>query len=133
VKYRINYHAAASSQIPGLPEEAFLTLIDTLLQVGADPWSSSISDPDEPEHRQAVFGSLGLVFYRIDDDTHTVHVYNMAQATGWTSEAPRLRRLRNRPCGPEHPQLGPLDTTACSTRGPTTPMRQPPRSPPGTF
>lgn len=80
MKYQINYHSSASSQIPGLPEHAFLALVDALREIGSNPWTSGIPDPDEPEHRQGVFGGVGLVFYRVDDDAQIVHVYHIAWA-----------------------------------------------------
>ncbi|GLW22932.1 hypothetical protein DI270_017320 [Microbispora triticiradicis] len=80
MKYRINYHASASSLIPGLPEEAFRALIDTLLKVGDDPWEMGIPEPVDPQCRQAVFGGVGLVFYYVDDDAQMVTVYDIAWA-----------------------------------------------------
>ncbi|MFC0862271.1 type II toxin-antitoxin system RelE/ParE family toxin [Sphaerimonospora cavernae] len=80
MKYRINYHASASSQVPGLPEDAFLALVRTLITVGDDPWSTGIPDPDDPDYRQAVFGGLGLVLYYVDDTAGVVNVYDVTWA-----------------------------------------------------
>lgn len=78
--YRVTFHAAASASIPGMPAEAFRALSDTLLAVKRDPHKIGSPDPDDPAHRQAVFGGVGIVAYRIDDAAELVHIYLIAWA-----------------------------------------------------
>ncbi|WP_067143987.1 hypothetical protein [Microtetraspora malaysiensis] len=80
MNYAVNFHASASSQIPGLPAEAFRALVDELLIVGADPHHRGFPDPDDPRYREQVFGAVGLVSYLIDDAAKVVHVYAITWA-----------------------------------------------------
>lgn len=78
--YRVTFHAAASASIPGLPAEAFEALVEVLVMAGRDPYKTGSPDPDDPAHRHATFGGLGLVAYRIDEAAEVVHVYHVMWA-----------------------------------------------------
>ncbi|MER5423976.1 hypothetical protein [Streptosporangium roseum] len=80
MNYQVNFHAAASAQIPGLPAEAFGALVDELLVIGADPHHRGMPDPDDARYREAVFGGIGLMAYLVDDASKTVHVYAITWA-----------------------------------------------------
>ncbi|MEV4116840.1 hypothetical protein [Nonomuraea sp. NPDC049695] len=78
--YRVNFHAAASAQIPGIPAEAWQALVEELLIIGADPHHRGVPDPDDPRYREQVFGGTGLVSYVIDDEVQVVHVFSIVWA-----------------------------------------------------
>jgi hypothetical protein len=80
VKYRINFHAAASAQIPGLPVQAWHALVEELLIIGADPHRRGVPDPDDHRYREQVYGGNGLVSYVIDDGSAAVHVFSIVWA-----------------------------------------------------
>lgn len=77
VRYRVEFHASAAAQIPGLPAEAFQALVDELLIIGADPHHRGLPHPDGPDGRlrEQVFSGLGLVSYAIDETAKVVRVY----------------------------------------------------------
>lgn len=76
--YRVEFHAVAAAQIPGLPETAFTALIERLVRVARDPWDS-LPTP-EPDYRRVTFGRWGLCSFRIDDTAHIVRVFDIT----WT-------------------------------------------------
>ncbi|NAS27382.1 hypothetical protein GT755_37655 [Herbidospora sp. NEAU-GS84] len=78
--YSINFHAAASAQIPGLPERAFLALLDELAGIGADPHHRGVAHPEDAAFREQVFGGVGLVSFVVDDATKVVTVYSITWA-----------------------------------------------------
>ncbi|WP_068929395.1 hypothetical protein [Planobispora rosea] len=78
--YRVIFHIAASSAIPGLPAEAGRALFETLTRIRRDPHSAGSSDPDDPAHRHAVFGGSGVLAYRINEEAEFVHVYQITWA-----------------------------------------------------
>lgn len=82
MRYRVEFHAAASAQIPGLPAEAFRALVDELLIIAADPHHRGLPHPDDPSgiFREQVFGGAGLVSYMVDEATHVVRVYAITWA-----------------------------------------------------
>lgn len=80
MNYRINFVAAASAQIPGMPAEAWKDLVDELLVIGADPHRRGVAHPDDPMFREQAFGEAGLVSYVVDDAAKIVHVYSVVWA-----------------------------------------------------
>ena len=77
MNYRINFVAAASSQVSGLPADAWTALIEELLIIGADPHHRGIAHPEQPLFREQAFGTGGLVSYVVDDAAKLVHVYSI--------------------------------------------------------
>lgn len=80
MNYRINFVAAASSQIPGLPAGAWQALVDELLIIGADPHRRGVPHPEDSLFREQAFGEAGLVSYVVDDAAKVVHVYSIIWA-----------------------------------------------------
>jgi hypothetical protein len=80
VNYQVNFVAAASSQIPGLPAEAWRSLVDELLVIGADPHRRGVPHPGDERFREQAFGSAGLVSYVVDDISKIVHVFSIVWA-----------------------------------------------------
>ncbi|MGV9776744.1 hypothetical protein [Streptosporangium sp. NPDC003464] len=80
MNYQVNFHAAASAQVPGLPAEAFGALVEELLVIGADPHHRGMPDPEDARYREVVFGGVGLLAYLVDDVSKTVHVYAITWA-----------------------------------------------------
>ncbi|MFI6503723.1 hypothetical protein [Nonomuraea typhae] len=80
MNYRVNFVAAASGQVPGLPAEAWQALVDELLIIGIDLHRRGVPDVDDARFREQTFGAAGLVAYVIDDDAKTVHVYSIVWA-----------------------------------------------------
>ncbi|WP_066376232.1 hypothetical protein [Herbidospora mongoliensis] len=78
--YEINFHAAASSQIPGLPERAFVALLDELAVIGADPHHRGVAHPEDPAFREQAFGGVGLISFAVNDTTKTITVYSITWA-----------------------------------------------------
>ncbi|GII59435.1 hypothetical protein Pth03_78240 [Planotetraspora thailandica] len=75
MNYQVTFHASASAQIPGLPEDAYQSLVEELLIIGADPHRRGVPDPEQPAFREQTFGEAGLVSYVIDDAAKVVRVY----------------------------------------------------------
>lgn len=80
MNYRINFHAAASAQVPGLSAEAWQALVDELIVIAADPQHRGLPDPDDARFRDQAFGRAGLVSYMIDETNQTVHIYAITWA-----------------------------------------------------
>ncbi|MFB9881775.1 hypothetical protein ACFFMN_27940 [Planobispora siamensis] len=76
----MTFHITASSAIPGLPPEAGHALFEALSKIRRDPHSAGSPDPDDPAHRHAVFGGVGVLAYRINEETELVHVYQITWA-----------------------------------------------------
>lgn len=79
--YHLEYHAAASAQIPGLPAAAYIALVERLVAVKRDPYADTFADTlDDPALRSADFGEYGLVAFYVDNGERRVTVYNVT----WT-------------------------------------------------
>ncbi|MER6951166.1 hypothetical protein ABT294_44850 [Nonomuraea sp. NPDC000554] len=81
MNYRVIFHASGSAQIPGLPEAAFLTLVEALAKVGEDPWKNSgTGQRDDLNYREVMFGDYGLAAFYVDRPRRTVAVYEIVWA-----------------------------------------------------
>ncbi|MBG0819060.1 hypothetical protein [Planomonospora sp. ID82291] len=81
MNYRVNYHAAASSQIPGLSAAAFTVLIERLVEIGDDPFHGSTPvTAEEPNFRTATFGASGIVAFYVNRPARTVTVSDILWA-----------------------------------------------------
>lgn len=78
--YRIEYAATADAQLLGLPDDAFVALVDALVKVSRDPVGQSAPERQDgdPAFRWVAFGNgHGLVSFYIDDQRQTVRVYDV--------------------------------------------------------
>lgn len=80
MNYRVELHAAALAQMKGLPPEAFDALVTTLADIAPAPWDAMPMRTEEPEFRQAVFGTFGLVSFYVDQDAEIIRVFDIT----WT-------------------------------------------------
>jgi hypothetical protein len=78
--YRVDLHATALAQLAGLPAEAFDALVTCVAKMSAEPWDALALPAFDPEHRQAVFGTAGLVSFHVSDATATITVYDITWA-----------------------------------------------------
>ena len=80
--YRIEYHAKGSAEIVGLPNDAFESLSQQLVEVLRDPWGETEpvdkGDPPPQAFRYAPFGGgRGLVHVFLDEDRRVVRVHGI--------------------------------------------------------
>jgi hypothetical protein len=75
VSYRVEFHATADAQLPGLPPDAFTALVDALVKIARDPRDSLATA--EPDYRQVVFGGYGLCSFYVDESARTVRVFDV--------------------------------------------------------
>ncbi|MBB6347544.1 hypothetical protein ACWGH8_05350 [Nonomuraea muscovyensis] len=81
MNHRVTFHASGSAQIPGLPEAAFVALVEALTKVGEDPFGHSIAGRrDDPHYREVTFGEYGLAAFYVDRPRRTVAVYDIIWA-----------------------------------------------------
>ncbi|WP_119727568.1 type II toxin-antitoxin system RelE family toxin [Thermomonospora amylolytica] len=80
MSYRVELHATALAQIKGLPPEAFDALVTALADAATTPWDTMAMRPNEPEYRQAIFGTFGLVSFYVDEPAEVLRVFDIT----WT-------------------------------------------------
>ncbi|SPT64511.1 type II toxin-antitoxin system RelE family toxin [Actinomadura madurae] len=80
MNYRVELHATALAQIAGLPPETFDALVTSLANVAERPWDAMALANDEPEYRQVIFGTYGLVSFYVDDTAEIIRVFDIT----WT-------------------------------------------------
>ncbi|TDD59513.1 hypothetical protein E1293_46385 [Actinomadura darangshiensis] len=80
MNYRVQLHATALAQIGGLPQEAFDALVTSLAGVADRPWDAMALYNDQPEYRQVIFGTYGLVSFYVDDTAEILRVFDIT----WT-------------------------------------------------
>ncbi|GAA3225045.1 hypothetical protein [Nonomuraea helvata] len=81
MNYRVIFHATGSAAIVGLPENAFVSLIDALARVGEDPFkNSSAGQRGDPNYREVEFGDFGIAAFYVDRPRRTVSVYEVVWA-----------------------------------------------------
>jgi len=80
LSYRVELHATALAQISGLPSDAFDALVSKLADVAERPWDAMAIYTNEPEFRQAIFGTFGLVAFYVDDALEIIRVFDIT----WT-------------------------------------------------
>lgn len=61
--YRVEFHAAALTQLRGLPGAAFDALVERAVELVAEPWDARVLDSEQPEFRQAIFAASGLMSF----------------------------------------------------------------------
>lgn len=80
-RYHLEFHAVASSQIPGLPAPAYTAMVEVLLPVIRAPWATTF--PNDPESqpttvwRWVPFGDWGLLALHIDESRRTIRVHDI--------------------------------------------------------
>jgi hypothetical protein len=81
VNDRVEFHASGAAEIPGLPEAAFVALVDQLVKLGRDPWANSTAGlRDDQNFREVPFGDHGIAAVYIDESRRTVLVYEIVWA-----------------------------------------------------
>lgn len=81
--YRVEFHAKADAETVGLPEDAFIHLIDALAEAARDPWANSREDRvfNDPAFRWVPFDrGLGVIQFIIDEPQQTLRVHSIT----WT-------------------------------------------------
>lgn len=74
----MEFAAAGSAKVPGLPAAAFTALVETTVAISRDPWGATEPDtPHPPEFRWAVFGEAGIVSIHVDDAGRVVRVHDV--------------------------------------------------------
>jgi len=80
LSYRVELHATALAQVGGLPSDAFDALVSRLADVAERPWDAMALYNSEPEFRQVIFGTYGLVSFYVDETKETIRVFDIT----WT-------------------------------------------------
>lgn len=80
MSYRVELHATALAQISGLPSAAYDALVTSLAVVAERPWEAMALYNDEPEYRQVIFGTFGLVSFYVDETAEIIRVFDIT----WT-------------------------------------------------
>lgn len=79
--YTAAFTAKADHETVGLPQEAFVALVDRLAVVCRDPWGAAEPDfPDQAAFRWTSFAEFGLASVYIDDVRRVVRVHDVT----WT-------------------------------------------------
>lgn len=79
--YAAAFTAKADRETVGLPQEAFVALVDQLAVVCRDPWGATAPDIlDDPAFRWTSFGEFGLVSVYVDDARGVVRVHDVTWA-----------------------------------------------------
>lgn len=79
--YAAAFTAKADRQTVGLPQDAFVALVDRLVVVRRDPWGVTEPDiPDELAFRWTSFGEFGMVSVYVDDARRVVRVHDVTWA-----------------------------------------------------
>lgn len=78
--YKVEFHAKGDAETQGLPDEAFLALVQALTVAARDPWANS--RPDDPGGDRALRwmpfdAGRGVAQFRVDDDRGLVRVYGV--------------------------------------------------------
>lgn len=77
---RIQFHAKGDAEAIGLPENAFVALVEALTEAARDPWTTTRPEDAtaDPVFRWAPFDrGLGVVYVRVDEDARTVTVHGV--------------------------------------------------------
>ncbi|SDI46878.1 hypothetical protein SAMN05421505_1559 [Sinosporangium album] len=81
MNYSVTFHATGSAAIVGLPEVAFVALIQALVRVGDDPFEhSSAGQRSDPNYREIEFGDFGIAAFYVDRPRRAVMVYEVVWA-----------------------------------------------------
>lgn len=77
MSFRVEFHAAALAQLQGLPPHAFDALVERVAKLVSTPWEAQILDPSEPNFRQCIFGSLGLLSFYVDEQRELIRIFDV--------------------------------------------------------
>ncbi len=74
--YRVEFRPSAAEQTIGLPEQAFVALVQALAMVSRDPFDESVTLGTADVHvRRVIFGGSGLASFYIDPAGELVSVF----------------------------------------------------------
>ncbi|REF00370.1 hypothetical protein [Thermomonospora umbrina] len=79
--YEVEYRTAASKETIGVPEHAYVALVDALRAVGRDPFDPATSRPTSVVNvRHVVFAQSGLALVFVDTTERRVWVFRIIWA-----------------------------------------------------
>ncbi|QFG21144.1 hypothetical protein [Actinomadura sp. WMMB 499] len=80
MSFRVELHATPSAQMSGLPSDAFDALVSTMVDAAERPWDAMAMYNDEPEYRQVIYGTAGLVSFYVDVEAEIIRVFDVTWA-----------------------------------------------------
>jgi mRNA-degrading endonuclease RelE of RelBE toxin-antitoxin system len=80
MSYRVDLHVAALAQMKGLPEEALDALISRTVDLVDKPWDARVLYKDDPDVRMTTFGDFGVLYFKVDEATELITIFNVTWA-----------------------------------------------------
>ncbi|MEQ4203748.1 hypothetical protein [Actinopolymorpha sp. B9G3] len=68
---------AALAEMKGLPTKALDALVSRTVELIEEPWDARVLYMDQPEFRHTTFGGFGIMYFKVDEATELITIFNV--------------------------------------------------------